>query len=50
MNILLLTLPGTAITYYGEELGMEEVPITYAQTVDPAGKNAGPVCETSIQC
>lgn len=34
--MLLLTLPGTPNTYYGEELGMENINITGSQ--DPAGK------------
>ncbi|XP_003963932.3 neutral and basic amino acid transport protein rBAT [Takifugu rubripes] len=36
INMLLLTLPGTPNTYYGEELGMENINITGSQ--DPAGK------------
>jgi len=28
LNMLLLTLPGTALTYYGEELGMVDSPST----------------------
>lgn len=35
--MLLLTLPGTPSTYYGEELGMENINITESQ--DPAGKH-----------
>lgn len=42
MNIILLLLPGTAVTYYGEEIGMTNSKISWEQTVDPAGKNAGP--------
>jgi alpha-glucosidase len=41
MNMLALLLPGTAITYYGEEIGMEDTFISWEQTVDPAGVNAG---------
>ena len=41
MNMLALLLPGTAITYYGEEIGMEDTFISVKQTVDPAGVNAG---------
>lgn len=37
INMLLLTLPGTPSTYYGEELGMENINITGSQ--DPAGKH-----------
>jgi Glycosidases len=40
MNMLALLLPGTAITYYGEEIGMEDTFISSEQTVDPAGVNA----------
>lgn len=38
-NILLQTLPGIAITYNGEEIGMTDVHITWAETVDPAACN-----------
>ncbi|MVN87807.1 DUF3459 domain-containing protein [Deinococcus sp. HMF7620] len=34
---LLLTLRGTPTVYYGDEIGMENVPIPYEQMVDPAG-------------
>lgn len=38
INMLLLTLPGTPTTYYGEEIGMENINITESQVQDPAGK------------
>ena len=41
LNMILLMLPGTAVTYYGEELGMENTPVSWELTVDPAGLNAG---------
>lgn len=37
--MLLLTLPGTLTLYYGEELGMTNVPIPPEQAQDPAEKN-----------
>ena len=37
--MLLLTLRGTPTMYYGDELGMEDVPISAAQVRDPAEKN-----------
>ena len=37
--MLLLTLPGTLTVYYGEELGMQNVPIPPDQVQDPAEKN-----------
>jgi len=37
--MLLLTLPGTLTLYYGEELGMTNVPIPAEQVQDPAEKN-----------
>ncbi|XP_059470158.1 maltase 1-like isoform X2 [Neocloeon triangulifer] len=41
LNMVTLLLPGVAFTYYGEEIGMEDVNLTWDQTVDPAGRNAG---------
>uniref|UniRef100_A0A667XQF6 Amino acid transporter heavy chain SLC3A1 n=2 Tax=Myripristis murdjan TaxID=586833 RepID=A0A667XQF6_9TELE len=38
INMLLLTLQGTATTYYGEEIGMENINVTQSQIQDPAGK------------
>jgi alpha-glucosidase len=37
--MLLLTLPGTLTMYYGEEIGMTNVPIAPEQVKDPAEKN-----------
>ncbi|CAD7013260.1 unnamed protein product [Ceratitis capitata] len=36
-TILLQTLPGNAVTYNGEELGMTDGKVTWEQTVDPQG-------------
>lgn len=38
-NILVKTLPGIAITYMGEELGMTDTIISWKDTVDPQGCN-----------
>lgn len=35
-QMLLLTLRGTPTCYYGDEIGMENVPIPYARCMDPA--------------
>lgn len=35
--MLLLTLPGTPTTYYGEEIGMENINVTESQIKDPVG-------------
>ncbi len=37
--MLLLTLRGTPTIYYGEEIGMKDVPIALEQAEDPAEKN-----------
>ncbi|XP_320159.4 maltase A3 isoform X1 [Anopheles gambiae] len=42
MNMIMLSLPGVAVTYNGEEIGMDDVWISYNDTVDPAACNAGP--------
>lgn len=42
INTLVMLLPGTAITYNGEEIGMADGTIRWDQTVDPWGKAGGP--------
>ncbi|XP_071488774.1 alpha-glucosidase-like [Diadema antillarum] len=42
-NVLNLLLPGTPTTYYGEELGMEHIEVSFEETQDPFGKN-NPCC------
>ena len=37
--VLLLTLPGTAVVYYGEELGMTDVAIPPERAADPDGRD-----------
>lgn len=39
INIMLQTLPGIAVTYQGEELGLENTYLTWEQTKDPAACN-----------
>ncbi|XP_044744081.1 maltase 1-like [Chrysoperla carnea] len=42
LNMLLMVLPGVGVTYYGDEIGMLDTFISWEQTVDPIGLNAGP--------
>ncbi|KAI8125284.1 Maltase 2 [Lucilia cuprina] len=43
INMLIMTLPGVAVTYNGEEIGMEDYrDISWLDTVDPPARNAGP--------
>jgi glycosidase len=41
-NMINLLLQGTAVTYYGEEIGMTDLFLTWEETVDPAGCNTDP--------
>ncbi|PSN34949.1 Maltase 2 [Blattella germanica] len=41
MNMLVLLLPGTAVTYYGEEIGMEDTPIKWENIKDSACLSTG---------
>ncbi|XKL60458.1 hypothetical protein PGB90_007515 [Kerria lacca] len=43
LHMLQMLLPGTAIVYNGDELGMEDTFIRWDQTVDPKALNAGPL-------
>ena len=44
MNMMLLTLPGTPTTYYGEEIGMLDIPVpAFEDNKDPYGMKLGPV-------
>lgn len=42
INIMLKTLPDISVTYYGEELGMTDVWISWNDTQDPAACNSNP--------
>lgn len=41
-NIFLQTMPGMAITYQGEEIGMTDVVISWSETQDPQACNTNP--------
>ena len=47
MNTMLLLLPGIATTYYGEEIGMLDINLSFDETQDPWGIQAGPVSTQS---
>ncbi|KAF2362999.1 Glycosyl hydrolase family 13 catalytic domain [Trinorchestia longiramus] len=42
LNMMTLLLPGTAVTYYGEEIGMENTFVSYEDTQDTAACIWGP--------
>ncbi|XP_065216216.1 maltase 2-like [Planococcus citri] len=41
LHMLQMLLPGTAVVYYGDELGMEDALIRWDETKDPKAINAG---------
>lgn len=41
LHMLQTLLPGTPITYYADELGVQDTYVRWNQTVDPAGRNVG---------
>ena len=43
LNMIVLLLPGTVTTYYGEEIAMEPIQVSYEDTQDPVGKYFGSV-------
>lgn len=42
MSMLAAVLPGITVIYNGDEIGMLDRPMSWEETVDPAGCNAGP--------
>ncbi|VVC30063.1 Glycoside hydrolase superfamily,Glycosyl hydrolase, family 13, catalytic domain [Cinara cedri] len=48
LHMMQLLLPGTPITYYGDELGIQNTYVRWDQTVDPAGRNVGPLRYTKF--
>ena len=47
MNMLLALLPGVSTTYYGDEIGMQDIDISGRESQDPVGKD-DKVCEIWI--
>ncbi|XP_063838399.1 maltase A1-like [Ostrinia nubilalis] len=43
INMIVLLLPGIAVTYMGEELGMVDGYVSWEDTVDPSGCNTDPI-------
>ena len=48
LNMLVLLIPGAAVTYYGEEIGMEETAPSFDETQDVFGKQMGPVSYATV--
>ena len=46
--MLVMLIPGAVITYYGEEIGMEEAMPSFEETQDVFGKQMGPVSDTFV--
>lgn len=43
LHMIQLLLPGTPIVYYADELGVQNTYVRWDQSVDPAGRNVGPL-------
>src|SRR3712207_216353 len=48
--MMLLTLRGTPFLYYGDEIGMAEVPIDPEQALDPVARRTGDPSENRDPC
>ena len=48
LNMLMLLIPGAAVTYYGEEIGMQETTPSFDETQDVFGKQMGPVSYATV--
>lgn len=47
---ILMTLRGTVFMYYGEEIGMRDVPISRSEVMDPIGKRYWPIFKGRDGC
>ncbi len=50
LMMLLLTLRGTPFLYYGDEIGMRDVPLRRAEILDPPGKKYWPIYKGRDGC
>jgi len=41
LHMITMLMTGTPVTYYGEEIGMQDVTVTFEETQDPFGKKFG---------
>jgi len=48
--VVILTLRGTPFLYYGEEIGMRDIPVRYSQIKDPIGKRYWPIYKGRDGC
>ncbi len=48
--VILLTLRGTPFLYYGEEIGMRDIPVRYSQIKDPIGRRYWPLFKGRDGC
>jgi len=48
--VILLTLRGTPFLYYGEEIGMRDIPVRYSQIKDPIGRRYWPIFKGRDGC
>jgi len=47
LNMLMLLLPGGAMSYYGDEIGLLQLDLPYDQVTDLLARNVGPVSSRS---
>lgn len=43
LNILVMLLPGGVVSYYGDEIGLQEIQLNSKDVADPQVRHVGPV-------